>query len=139
MARIDRQKRPLGGAVKRTTPSLAASILVKRKLAVGRVLDFGYGYGFDAETFVWDKYDPYYFPKRPVGPCDTVVCTNGLNALSRNNRAKVFGDIQSLLADAGTPHLGVRCDLPVTDKLGMHHSLQNYVALTLPSIFAATN
>ena len=27
-------------------------------------------------------------------------------------------------------------DLPVTGKLGMHHSLQNYVVLTLPSVYA---
>jgi hypothetical protein len=32
----------------------------------------------------------------------------------------------------GTP--STNCDLPVTGKLGIHHSLKNYVVLTLPVV-----
>ena len=136
MARIDRGKRALGGAIKRSTPSRAATILVERGLVIGRALDYGCGYGLDAATFGWDAYDPYYCPAEPAGRYDTIVCTLVLNALSRNNRAKVLARIQALLAEDGRAYLGVARDLPYTGKLGMHHSLQNYVVLTLPSVYA---
>jgi hypothetical protein len=136
VARIDRQKRALGGAVKRTRPSRAAEILVAHGRAVGRVLDYGCGYGLDADTFDWDAYDPYYRPTQPTGPYDTVVCTLVLNALTRNNRAKVLTHIRELLGEHGRAYLGVARDLPRSGKLGMHHSLQNFVVLTLPSVYA---
>ena len=82
-----------------------------------------------------DAYDPYYRPAEPAGRYDTIVCTLVLNALSRNNRAKVLARIQALLAEDGQAYLGVARDLPSTGKLGMHHSLQNYVVLTLPSVY----
>jgi hypothetical protein len=44
-------------------------------------------------------------------------------------------DIQQLLTDEGNAYLAVPRDLPKTGKLGMHHSLQNYVVFTLPSVF----
>jgi SAM-dependent methyltransferase len=132
VARIDRQKRALGGAVKRTRPSHAASVLVARELARGRVLDFGCGYGLDAATFGWDAYDPYYRPAEPGGPYDTIVCTLVLSALSRRNRALAVERIRGLLAEDGHAYLGVARDLPEAGKLGMHHSFQSYVALTLP-------
>ena len=138
MARIDRSKRALGGAIKRSTPSRAATLLVERGLVIGRTLDYGCGYGLDAATFSWDAYDPYYRPAEPAGSYDTIVCTLVLNALSRNNRAKVLARIQALLTEDGRAYLGVARDLPATSKLGMHHSLQNYVVLTLPSVYADT-
>lgn len=136
MARIDKGKRALGGAIKRTKPSRAAAILVERGLVHGRTLDYGCGYGLDAATFGWEAYDPYYRPAEPTGPYGTIVCTLVLNALSRANRARVLARIQVLLDDDGHAYLGVARDLPRTGKLGMHHSLQNYVVLTLPSIYA---
>lgn len=135
MSRIDRSKRALGGAVKRTKPSRAATIIIEQKLAVGRVLDYGCGYGLDADTHGWDAYDPYYRPAEPVPPYDTIVCISVLNALSRNNRSKVIGRIRELLTDTGRAYLAVARDLPRTGKLGVNHSLQNYVILTLPSIY----
>src|SRR4051794_41265829 len=84
----------------------------------------------------WDAYDPYYRPAEPAGSYDTIVCTLVLNALSRNNRAKVLAHIQALLVEDGRAYLGVARDLPYTGKLGMHHSLQNYVVLTLPWVYA---
>lgn len=135
MARIDRAKRALGGAIKRTKPSRAANIIAEQGRAVGRVLDYGCGFGFDAETYGWEAYDPYYRPAEPEPPYDTIICISVLNALSRNNRAKVITRIRGLLAKDGRAYLAVPRDLPVKGKLGMHHSLQNYVVLTLPSIY----
>ena len=136
MARIDRSKRALGTAVKRDKPSQAAQVLVQRGLIKGRVLDYGCGFGFDADHFAWESYDPYYRPREPVGPFETIVCTLVLNALSRNNRTKVIERIRELLAPEGAAYFGVARNIPVTGKLGVHHSLQNYVVLTLPSVFA---
>ena len=136
MARIDRSKRALGTAVKRNKPSQAAETLVRLGLIKGRVLDYGCGFGFDADHFDWESYDPYYRPKAPEGPYDTIVCTLVLNALSRNNRAKVLAHIRELLAEEGVGYLAVARNIPMTGKMGVHHSLQNYVVLTLPSVFA---
>ncbi len=100
----------------------------------GRVLDFGCGYGFDADTFGWESYDPFYRPGQPAGPFDTIVCVGVANALSRNNRSAVISEIQELLAEDGVAYLAVPRNLPVEGKLGINHSLQNYVVLTLPLI-----
>ena len=135
MARIDRAKRALGGAIKRSRPSRAAKIIAEQGRSVGRVLDYGCGFGFDAQTYSWERYDPYYHATEPSPPYDTIVCISVLNALSRNNRAKAITRIRSLLAADGRAYLAVPRDIPLTGKLGMHHSLQNYVVLTLPSIY----
>ena len=105
-------------------------------LLKGNVLDFGCGYGFDADHFGWEAYDPYYRNVELSGLYDSIVCNHVLNALTRHNRAKVIVHIQKLLTDHGRAFLAVPRDLPVTGKLGMHHSLQNYVVLTLPSVYA---
>lgn len=132
---VDKQKRAWGGAIKRTKPSRAATLLQPR--ARGRVLDFGCGWGFDADHFGWESFDPYYRPKKPTGTYDTIICISVINALSRNNRQRVLEQIQALLADNGRAFLAVPRDLPVTGKLGLHHSLQNYVVLRdLPTVYA---
>jgi hypothetical protein len=107
VARLDRLKRSLGTAIKRRVPSRAAQVLVTRELVRGRVLDFGCGFGLDADTFGWDSYDPAYRPREPVGPYDTIVCTLVLYVLSRNNRAKALERIQGLLSSDGRAYLTV--------------------------------
>jgi SAM-dependent methyltransferase len=111
-------------------------ILLSLEKLEGRVLDFGCGYGFDADHFGWDGFDPYYRNVPLCGPYDHIVCNYVLNALTRRNREKAISQIRDLLADDGLAFLAVARDLPVTGELGLHHSLQNYVVLTLPSIYA---
>lgn len=135
MARIDKVKRALGGAIKRKSPSKAALKIVDLGLPQGKILDFGCGFGFDASHFGWESYDPYYGPELPEGKFDTVICISVVNALSRNNRAKVFSEIKAKLKEDGKAYIAVPRDIPVTGKLGMHHSLQNYVVLSLPSVY----
>ena len=139
MSSIDRNKRALGGAIKRIQPSKAAVLIEEMGLPKGRTLDFGCGYGVDAKHFGWEAYDPFYGPPLPGGRFDTIVCLSVINALSRNNRAKVIVEIQRLLTEKGNAYLSVPRNLPKTGKLGMHHSLQNYVVLTLPSIYRDRN
>lgn len=136
MARIDRSKRALGGAIKRSKPSRAATVIVNRGLADGRVLDYGCGFGFDADHFGWESYDPYYQPSLPEGQFDTIVCISVVNALTRNNREKVLDRVQELLAEDGAAYIAVSRDIPKSGKQGINHSLQNYVVLTLPSIYS---
>ena len=112
-------------------PSRSAQVLVARGLARGRVLDFGCGFGLDAETFGWDGYDPLYRPRDPTGPYDTIVCTLVLNVLSRGNRAKALRRIQDLLAPNGRAYLAVARNIPCTGKLGVRHCVQSYVVLLL--------
>ena len=135
MARIDRLKRALGTAVKRDKPSKSAEWLMSADLVKGHVLDYGCGFGFDADHFGWDSYDPFYRPTLPQGEYDTILCTLVLNALSRNNRAKAIERMRVLLTEQGIAYFGVARNLPVTGKMGVHHSLQNYVVLTLPCLF----
>jgi ATP adenylyltransferase len=135
VARIDRAKRSLGTALKRTKPSRAASILVGRDLVRGRVLDYGCGHGFDADHFGWDGYDPYYRPIEPVGPYDTILCTLVLNTLGRRNRAAAIERIRGLVAPDGRAYLAVARNLPLEGKLGVNHCPQSYVRLTLPVVF----
>lgn len=133
MAKIDRKKRAWGGAIKRTQPSKAATIIAP--LVTGKVLDFGCGHGFDADHHGWDSFDPFYRPNKLVCPYDTITCIGVINALTRNNRTKVIAQIQALLSDAGVAYLAVPRNIPKTGKLGIHHSLQNYVVLTLSSVY----
>lgn len=133
MAKIDKQKRAWGGAIKRTKPSKAATVISEH--VKGRVLDYGCGHGFDANHFGWESFDPYYGPKLPDDEFDTIVCINVANALSRNNRSKLLSSIQEKLSDEGAAYIAVPRNIPKTGKLGIHHSLQNYVVLTLPLLF----
>lgn len=135
MPRIDKKKRAYGGAIKRNSPSHAARLINTMQLDQGRTLDYGCGYGFDAQHFGWECYDPYYQPRLPEGTFDTVLCLSVLNALSRNNRELVIEAIRKVLTTNGNAYFSVPRNLPRTGKLGMHHSLQNYVILSLPSIF----
>jgi hypothetical protein len=135
MPRIDRLKRSLNTAVRRDKPSKAAQVITSLGLAKGRVLDYGCGFGFDADYFAWEGYDPFHRPTEPLGVYDTILCTLVLNVLSRNNRANVLSRLQSLLAKGGHAYLAVSRNIPVTGKLGVNHTLQNYVVLTLPSIY----
>ena len=114
MARIDRSKRAMGTAVKRDKPSQAAQILVGHGLVRGRVLDFGCGFGFDADRFGWESYDPFYRPKEPEGVYDTIICTLVLNALSRNNRCELLGIEQPIVLApmVSVPRLAAAVSMP---------------------------
>ena len=46
----------------------------RARLLRGRVLDYGCGFGFDADHFGWEAYDPHYRQKLPRGACSTPSC-----------------------------------------------------------------
>ena len=124
-----------GGAVRRETVSRTARFLQGRRLLRGRVLDYGCGFGFDADHFGWEAFDPYYRQRLPQGAFDTVVCNHVANMLTRGSRQELFSTILALLAPQGKAYLSVSRKIPVAGKLAMRKRIQNYVVLTLPSLF----
>lgn len=124
-----------GGAIKRETVSATAQFLVDHKLAVGRILDYGCGFGFDADHFGWDKYDPYYFQKKPEGLFDTIISNHVANILTRSSRDKMLQAIQALLTPTGKAYVSVSRKIPKRGKLAIRKRIQNYVVLNLESVF----
>ena len=126
----------LGGAIRRSTVSFAAEWLVERGYVNGRVLDFGCGFGFDADHFGWDAFDPYYRQTTLEGEYDTIVCNHVLNMLTRTSREQTTRKIRDLLAPDGAAFLIVPRNIPVIGKIALRKRIQNYVILTLPSIYS---
>ena len=125
----------LGGAIRRSTVSFGAGWLVKGGYVKGRVLDFGCGYGFEADHFGWEAFDPYYRQRHLEGKYDTIICNHVLNMLTRGSREQSIRTIQGLLAPHGAAFLIVPRNIPVTGKVALRKRIQNYVVWTLPSLY----
>jgi 2-polyprenyl-3-methyl-5-hydroxy-6-metoxy-1,4-benzoquinol methylase len=93
--------------------------LHEQGLDAGTVLDFGCGYGMDADEFGWDKYDPYYEPRdlAALGPYDTVVCTYVVSAVSEAVAESITDNIFRLLRQSGIAYFVVPRNLPKEGKL----------------------
>lgn len=126
----------LGGAIRRSTISFGADWLVNQNLVNGRVLDYGCGFGFDADQFGWERFDPYYHQTKLEGDYDTIICNHVLNMLTRASRERAMQNIRSLLTDAGVAWLIVPRNIPQTGKAALRKRIQNYVVLTLHSVYA---
>lgn len=136
MERVNKTKVLLGGAIKRKNPSKSSEILEKLKVLSDNVLDYGCGYGFDADYFKWDKYDPCYFDNYPNKQFQNIVCINVLNVVSKRIRNEIIKNIQELLNDDGKAYLCVPRNIPIAGKYSnFERRPQNYVILTLNSIF----
>ena len=127
--RVDRVKVSGGGAMPRTEASRSAVWIHQDGLDNGSVIDYGCGFGKDAETFNWDKYDPYYHDVRSTDKYDTVLCTYVLSAVSRNVRTEIMEKINELLRDDDSvAYLTVPRNIPVEGKLsGYERRPQSYV------------
>jgi SAM-dependent methyltransferase len=124
-----------GGAIRRETVSKAARFLEGRHLLKGRVLDYGCGFGFDADHFGWEAFDPHYRQNRPEGVFDTVICNHVANMLTRKSRQELFQTLRDLLAPGGKAYIAVSRKIPKEGKMALRKRIQNYVVLTLPSLF----
>jgi hypothetical protein len=134
--RVNRVKVSLGGAIKRKNPSKASILYKQLNLLKGRILDYGCGYGFDAEVNNWESYDPYYNDIKIEGLFDTIVCTNVLSAVSSKIRKEIIENIRDLLNDNGNAYFAIPRNLPLKGKLsGYARRPQNYIILTLESIY----
>ena len=125
----------LGGAIRRETVSKTARFLEAHGLLRGRVLDYGCGFGLDANHFGWEAFDPHYRQKLPDGVFDTIVCNHVANMLTRDSRQGLFRAILALLAPEGKAYVSVSRKVPKAGKIALRKRIQNYVVLTLPSLF----
>lgn len=118
-------------ALSRSRVSAPCRYLQKNNLLLGRVLDYGCGKGLDADVLGIEKYDPYFFPEKPKGKFDTIVCNYVLNAVSTENVTKIIADIDALLDKRGTAYLTVRADI-FGDRYTNWGTYQRNVILPLP-------
>ena len=125
----------LGGAIRRETISFGAAWLVQQRRIEGRTLDYGCGFGRDADHFGWEAFDPYYRPVMPEGTFNTIVCNHVLNMLTQASRLSAMEQIQQRLVPRGNGWLIVPRNIPATGKLGLRKRIQNYVVLDLPSVY----
>jgi hypothetical protein len=127
--------RELGGAIDRKTISATAQFLFKNNLLKGNILDYGCGFGFDANHFGWDKYDPHYFQLTIAKKYDTIVCNHVANILTRKSRLALYKTIQDALTESGTAYTSVTRKIPEIGKMGLRKRIQSYVVLNLPSVY----
>jgi diadenosine tetraphosphate (Ap4A) HIT family hydrolase len=82
----------------------------------GEVLDFGSGFGKDAEflnsmNIRCANYDPYHSPDYPDRKFDTILCQYVLNVLLPEEQAEVLMSVSELLKPTGKAYFTVRRDL----------------------------
>ena len=82
----------------------------------GEVLDFGSGFGKDAEFLnakgiSCTNYDPHYAPDYPTQKFDTILCQYVLNVLLPEEQAEVLMSVSELLKPTGKAYFTVRRDL----------------------------
>ncbi len=123
-------------AIKRNKMSAPAKKIFQAGLILGRCLDYGCGRGDDSRILSMSRYDPYYFPSKPSGPFETILCTYVLNVIeSHQERVEVLRDISALLSKNGKAYITVRNDI---DKLNGYTKMgtwQGKIELDLPVVF----
>jgi ATP adenylyltransferase len=117
-------------AIKRTKLSLPVRLLEEEGLLVGRVLDYGCGYGYDAELMGFEAYDPNFFPRMPKGKFDTIICNYVLNVVPEKVQSWIIQDIENRLTPDGFAYLTVRRDLDGSEPT------QRIVYLNLPVVIS---
>ncbi len=132
-------------AIERKGPSFPLKTLIKRNVLQGQILDYGCGYGVDADYLVskgyhCDKFDPFYFPEVPQKKYDTIICFYVLNVLDKEEQSQVLLRISQLLKPSGHAFFAVRRDI-IRDGQRMHkiHKKLTYqcnVTLPYESIFS---
>jgi len=122
-------------AISRCRLSAPAEYLLDEGLLIGRILDYGCGKGdlkkfLDGDIVQWD---PYYYPKKPRGRFDTVVCIYVLNALSAHRRRNVLKHAKEYVKPGGCLYIAVRRDLEIEGRR-RNGTEQHNIQLKLPSI-----
>ena len=96
-------------AVRRGTISEPTRVLAREGRLLGRVLDYGSGYGEDAKELGLECYDPHYKPQMPAGKFHTIICNYVLGVIEDANvRRAVLRDIHSRLEKNGRAYITVR-------------------------------
>ena len=103
-------------AKERTSISFPTRWLKQNNLLKGEILDFGCGFGFDADELQKEGYsivgyDNFYRPEYPTKRFDTIICNYVLNVLEPKEQAEVLMEVSELLKPTGTAYFTVRRDL----------------------------
>lgn len=101
--------RPELTAISRTTLPTPVRKAINSGLIAGRILDYGCGRGIVKQLVPnVTNYDPHYFPKKPTGKFDTVLCLYVLNVVPATTRKEVMKGIAYYLKPGGTAIIAVR-------------------------------
>ena len=98
-------------AIARKTLSVPMKYLNGKGLLKGRILEFGCGKGFDADSLNIEGYDPFHRPEKPEGKFNTVVCNYVLNVVTDDQVHSVLKNIHDYLVVGGTAYITVRRDI----------------------------
>jgi len=135
-------------AKERDSLSFPAKILLNKDMLVGKILDFGCGFGNDVEVLKSkgvniDGYDKHYFPEYPAEKFDTIICLYVLNVLLPQEQATVLMELSQLIKPSGKVYIAVRRDLKVegyrTHKIHQKQTYQCNVILNSKSFFKNNN
>lgn len=131
-------------AKQRMSLSFPVRWLWQNGLLKGRILDFGCGFGSDVKL-LYEKdmdicgYDKHFFPEKPKGRFDTIICSYVLNVLQPDEQPYVLMDICEMLNKSGIAYYVVRRDI-LYEGFRMHkiHKQTTYqcnVLLPFKSLF----
>lgn len=132
----------------RTSLSFPTKFLLNNKLLNGSILDYGCGFGKDAQLlkekgFDISGYDPHYFPNLPSGKFDTIICFYVLNVLLPEEQSNVLMEVSRLLKPSGRAYFAVRRDIRSPGfrihKVHQKPTYQCSVVLDYKSIFLNEN
>jgi ATP adenylyltransferase len=135
-------------AKERDKISYPARLLLDRGLLMGKILDFGCGFGKDVETLKTkgleiQGYDRHYFPTYPEEKFDTIICFYVLNVLLLEEQSKVLLEVSQLLKPGGKAYFAVRRDVKKSGyrihKIHQKPTFQCNVILPFLSIFRNEN
>jgi len=103
-------------AKERDKLSFPMNWLKRNNLLKGKILDFGCGFGTDADIlnksgFDVNKYDKFYFKKFPKEKFETITCIYVLNVVDVWEQSEILMSISNLLEPNGKAYLVVRRDI----------------------------
>jgi len=101
-------------ALRRNKVSAPSKILFNEGVAPygSTVLDYGCGYGFDANTYGWDKYDPGFSLEMQYHSYRVIVCNYVLNVVDVRTADDIINHIKSLIHyTKGMAYITVRNDI----------------------------
>lgn len=135
-------------AKERDNLSFPARVLLERKLLIGKVLDFGCGFGNDVKVLSSkgleiSGYDKHYYPNYPAEKFDTIICFYVLNVLLPEEQSTVLMELSRLIKPTGKVYIAVRRDIKYegfrTHKIHQKKTYQCNVILHSKSVYRNEN
>ena len=119
-------------AISRKAPSAPMKWLHAHGLLKGKMLDYGCGKGFDADTFGMEKYDPFWFKCDDfcAEEFDTITCNYVINVIEdAKERKYAIEKMQRWLKPNGSIYIAVRADKKALNGYTKKGTWQGYIVL----------